>query len=93
MTYDPLGKKWNGLDVDQIIQKSERLCYAATLNGITDIKRDMKLRMQCLGSFRQDDSSDASDRQDKNHPYKKIMDHLYDSYYVKRLDMRKNKIP
>ncbi len=48
ISYDPLKKRFGGTDLDEMIKNSERLRYAAVLNGINDIKKDMQKKVQCL---------------------------------------------
>ena len=82
ITYDPIDKKFCGIDLDEMIKKSERLRYAATLNGISDIKKDMEQKIKCLEEFDK-----------KDHTHQDIMNHIYESYETKRLHIRKKKVP
>ena len=48
ISYDPAGRKFVGTAIDGMVQKSQRLHHAASLNGITDIKGDMQRKVQCM---------------------------------------------
>ena len=67
LSYDAVAGTFSGTDIDEMIQNSPRLRYAATLNGITEIKKDMQKKTECLKN------TTAT-----NH--KGIMEQIYESY-------------
>ena len=48
ISYKPDVHKFEGIDAEEMIKKSERLRYAASLNGIKDIKADIEKKVECL---------------------------------------------
>lgn len=51
MRYNPTNKDWFGCDAERIVDKSERIRYAASLNGITDPIADMRKKVECIRSI------------------------------------------
>jgi len=48
ITYNPISKEFEGIDIDNIIAKSQKIHEAATWNGIKDIKKEMENRIEYL---------------------------------------------
>lgn len=52
MSYNSKTKSFDGTNLGDMAKNSERLQYAASLNGITDIESDLKEKVDCLNSLK-----------------------------------------
>ena len=67
ISYKPSLHKFEGIDVGEMVEKSERLRYAASLNGINDIKADIEKKVECLNNITAKGHHDIMEEIHKNY--------------------------
>ena len=82
MAYDPLNRQWRGNNPEEIVEKSERIRYAASLNGITDVAADLRSKIDCIQSIEEPADTHQS-----------VMNQIHDLYERKTLHKSEEGIP
>ena len=54
ITYNPSEKRFDGARIADIVLRSRRLGYAASINGISDTRKDMDEKVRCLSGINGD---------------------------------------
>ena len=73
ISYLPERQEFVGINIDEMVQKSKRLNYAASLNGISDIKADMQIKTECLNSLTAEGHHDIMEELHKSYSALKII--------------------